>query len=499
MHEVPGTRAQLYLLDGSGVFVGSQPLFKVQQGGAAGQPEELEELRRALEDATRQNQELVAAVVEEEQHTTEGLRGEIQELGVSLQQMTEALETEMQRATEAKESTIGKPASANDELEQVTASLQAEKERVRQIWLLNCQQLVDYDEVIATKDCEIAELTAQLKPRTTTQFDAEREDGDHRSSPGYSRAPICSRTTPSRMDPLAPTCTPSESLKEGVAGTRRTQETGLGKRQDPTHTTAVKRHGRAPPIDSFTGEDPEMRLDDWLPSLQRASQWNQWSESEQVIQLAGHLCGRALQEWNLLENDGANSFAKMVQALRNRLEPQTRALAAQDFRHTSQGDTELVSDFIQRLERTFMKAYGQDGMSLETRETLLHGQLQEGLQFNLMKAPAVSGAQTYPQLCMSAKNEERRQAEIRKRQEYHRPNPSPALRPPRESPNAASTGQPLTRPAPKQQTQRSQDSRCTSAGVQLTWQGSAGSPGRKAVAAVKDKGTRVVRLKPCRP
>jgi len=89
--------------------------------------------------------------------------------------------------------------------------------------------------------------------------------------------------------------------------------------------------------------------------------------------------------------------------LHGRLEPQTRALAAQDFRHTSQGDQETVADFVRRLERTFTIAYGQDGMSLETRQTLLHGQLQEGLRYNLMKAPAVAGAQTYPELCMAAK------------------------------------------------------------------------------------------------
>ena len=33
-------------------------------------------------------------------------------------------------------------------------------------------------------------------------------------------------------------------------------------------------------------------------------------------------------------------------------------------------------------------------MSLETRETLFHGQLQEGLCHHLMKAPAVSGGLT---------------------------------------------------------------------------------------------------------
>ena len=41
----------------------------------------------------------------------------------------------------------------------------------------------------------------------------------------------------------------------------------------------------------------------WKPSLERASLWNAWSEEEQMIQLAGYLRGRALQEWNLLRPD----------------------------------------------------------------------------------------------------------------------------------------------------------------------------------------------------
>ena len=40
------------------------------------------------------------------------------------------------------------------------------------------------------------------------------------------------------------------------------------------------RRGKAPLVDPFTGENPEVRLDDWLPSLQRASTWNDWTEEE---------------------------------------------------------------------------------------------------------------------------------------------------------------------------------------------------------------------------
>ena len=46
-------------------------------------------------------------------------------------------------------------------------------------------------------------------------------------------------------------------------------------------------------------------------------------------------------------------------------------------------------------------------MSSETRSALLYGQLQEGLLYELLKAPAVSGAQKYSELCVAARNEEK--------------------------------------------------------------------------------------------
>ena len=63
-------------------------------------------------------------------------------------------------------------------------------------------------------------------------------------------------------------------------------------------------------------------------------------------------------------------------------------------------------------------AYGCDKLGKEAREALLHGQLQEGLKMELMKSPSVSGAQSYSNLCLAAKNEERRLAELSKRYHY---------------------------------------------------------------------------------
>lgn len=59
-------------------------------------------------------------------------------------------------------------------------------------------------------------------------------------------------------------------------------------------------------------------------------------------------------------------------------------------------------------------------MSSETRDTLLHGQLQKGLTYELMRAPAVSGAQTYRELCLAARNEEQRLAKLGKRRQYQK-------------------------------------------------------------------------------
>ena len=77
-----------------------------------------------------------------------------------------------------------------------------------------------------------------------------------------------------------------------------------------------------------------------------------------------------------------------------------------------------MTDFIRRLEHTFNVTYGREGMSAETSDTLLHGQLQDGLLHELMKASTVSGAQSYKELGLATRNEEKRLAELRKRQLY---------------------------------------------------------------------------------
>ena len=86
-----------------------------------------------------------------------------------------------------------------------------------------------------------------------------------------------------------------------------------------------------PSIDPFSGENPEVTIEEWLPSLQRAADWNKWSEPEILIQLAGHLRGRALQKWNLLDNIDKENWQCSSKVLQNRLEHGNSTIAAQEF------------------------------------------------------------------------------------------------------------------------------------------------------------------------
>ena len=77
---------------------------------------------------------------------------------------------------------------------------------------------------------------------------------------------------------------------------------------------------------------------------------------------------------------------------------------------------ESVAEYTCRLERLFQAAYGHDGLSVETRQTLLYSQLEEGLmKYGLIKRP---GADSYTQLCIAPRHEEKRLNELSRRQQY---------------------------------------------------------------------------------
>ena len=207
----------------------------------------------------------------------------------------------------------------------------------------------------------------------------------------------------------------SSSLSDALSTGRPICSVGIGGTTVGEHSA---RRGKAPPIDLFTAESLEITFDDWLPTLERAATWNGWTSDEALMQLTGHLKGRALQEWKLLTPDHKASYQTAIKALKEKLDPGNQTLAALDFRHTAQKADESVSDFIGRLEQIFQTGFGREHLSHETRDMLLYGQLQEGLLYCLMESPAVSGAQNYKELCVAAKREERRLAELQRKQQY---------------------------------------------------------------------------------
>ena len=86
-----------------------------------------------------------------------------------------------------------------------------------------------------------------------------------------------------------------------------------------------------------------------------------------------------------------------------------------------------MANYVFRLEHTFQVAYGKEPISTETRDMLTHSQLQEGLSYELMQSPVVSGAMMYPELCLVAKNEEKRLATLEQPHKYQHDNPGAVI------------------------------------------------------------------------
>ena len=90
----------------------------------------------------------------------------------------------------------------------------------------------------------------------------------------------------------------------------------------------TKCSGKAPPIEWFSGDSYEVLFDDWLPSLEQTAEWNGWSESDKLLRLAGHLKGKALQEWMLVDQKEKSSYVAATAALRTCLDTRGKILAA---------------------------------------------------------------------------------------------------------------------------------------------------------------------------
>lgn len=216
----------------------------------------------------------------------------------------------------------------------VYAELEDQKRKCKKMCQMNCCQASAQEKLIEEKDAEIDSLKRRLTDLETAGFERRRRTSQ--TPPSLSEIIPSGQSSTSGLEspPLLP-------LRECPEASHCVE------RQSPIPRVVVPRpestpwRGKVPPIDYFSGESAEFCLEDWLPSLERAVEWNGWNETEKLIQLAGHLRGKTLKEWNLLYDDEKSTYHGAVERLRDVLGPGSCILAAQDFCHTARKKTSL--------------------------------------------------------------------------------------------------------------------------------------------------------------
>ena len=131
---------------------------------------------------------------------------------------------EMQQLEEELQGAKAEILSLTETIETLQTQLSEHKDRIREMWRSNCRYVTEVDEELASKDAEIQRLQEQIQGMEVAVSEVHH-------SPVVPPIPVVASTRPTRR-------------------------------------------GKAPPVDSFSGEDAETTMDDWLPSLQRAAEWN---------------------------------------------------------------------------------------------------------------------------------------------------------------------------------------------------------------------------------
>ena len=197
---------------------------------------------KSVEDSTSELEGLTEALTEANQRNAM--------LSEELDNTAQLLEEERKRNAEftKKLAEYEKSERHSDpgKVEKLKTDLREAKDKAKQMWKLSCSQSREQEEQIPALEAELAILKASKSKETSS----------------------ASSSLSGRSSPIIP-----EPETVPVRPTRR---------------------GKAPPVDPFTGEDPTVKPEDWIPVLKRASIWNGWSQEEELIQLAGHVRGKAL-------------------------------------------------------------------------------------------------------------------------------------------------------------------------------------------------------------
>ena len=226
------------------------------------------------------------------------------------------LETELDRLME--ENT-----ALQEEVSGLRDGMEGARRKYNELWRINCEQLVEHDVSLAAKEDEVESLKkriAELEARGALPESEAVWRPSVSASPGSSaiRGALPESEAVRRPSVRAsPGLSAFRSTPAGVSAPPA--ERKPASRQPRSASEPIPSRGKAPPIDAFDGEHAGITFDDWLPTLQRDTVWNGWSEDESLMQLAGYLRKRALQEWNLLTAE-KKTFPSAVAALQGRLD-----------------------------------------------------------------------------------------------------------------------------------------------------------------------------------
>ena len=117
-------------------------------------------------------------------------------------------------------------------------ALKAESNKSKRLWIQKCEQLLSHESEVEEKELEIARLRSVVEELTY--------GGKRHKERG-----------------------PTEREGERVSGHDHCpSKTSTAQSNTQSHDVSRGRRGKAPPIEYFTGENPEVTFDEWLPSLQ---------------------------------------------------------------------------------------------------------------------------------------------------------------------------------------------------------------------------------------
>ena len=169
-----------------------------------------------------------------------------------------------------------------ERIKELQQSLAKERQKAKRFWREKCDQQLAHEDALEKKDDEINRLSRQLQ------------------------------------------CVKDEDKKFDTPLTN-------DRREEILDVPTVSRRGKAPPVHLFTGEGSDELWDEWLSTFKGSAEWNNWSDAECLLQLAGHLRGKARQEFLLLDPSDKSTYTHAVTALSSKFNFGSRSLAAQDF------------------------------------------------------------------------------------------------------------------------------------------------------------------------